>query len=149
MAVLRNPGGLAGAGDFVDRLAKRQIGIALQISRLQDHLPDGMAVVANEPVAIIIERLAELSMTGTRFQFERVRMEPGIAPADLHGWSVGKIRRGNGAAHETARQIDPVIKTEHGMADAQLGGTVRRETGQHHHVPLLLSPFGYSTYRGS
>lgn len=23
------------------------------------------------------------------------------------------------------------------------------ETGQHHHVPLLLSPFGYSTYRGS
>ncbi len=22
-------------------------------------------------------------------------------------------------------------------------------TGQHYHVPLLLSPFGYSTYRGS
>jgi 5-hydroxyisourate hydrolase len=21
--------------------------------------------------------------------------------------------------------------------------------GRHHHVPLLLSPFGYSTYRGS
>jgi 5-hydroxyisourate hydrolase len=24
-----------------------------------------------------------------------------------------------------------------------------REGGQHYHVPLLLSPFGYSTYRGS
>jgi 5-hydroxyisourate hydrolase len=24
-----------------------------------------------------------------------------------------------------------------------------RDTGQHHHVPLLLSPYGYSTYRGS
>lgn len=24
-----------------------------------------------------------------------------------------------------------------------------REPTQHHHVPLLLSPFGYSTYRGS
>ncbi|WP_394846663.1 hydroxyisourate hydrolase [Pendulispora brunnea] len=24
-----------------------------------------------------------------------------------------------------------------------------REAGSHHHVPLLLSPFGYSTYRGS
>lgn len=24
-----------------------------------------------------------------------------------------------------------------------------RETDQHYHVPLLLSPFGYSTYRGS
>ena len=23
------------------------------------------------------------------------------------------------------------------------------EPGEHHHVPLLLSPFGYSTYRGS
>jgi 5-hydroxyisourate hydrolase len=26
--------------------------------------------------------------------------------------------------------------------------TVER-AGEHHHVPLLLSPFGYSTYRGS
>ena len=25
----------------------------------------------------------------------------------------------------------------------------RVEAGRHHHVPLLLSPFGYSTYRGS
>lgn len=24
-----------------------------------------------------------------------------------------------------------------------------RDGAQHHHVPLLLSPFGYSTYRGS
>jgi 5-hydroxyisourate hydrolase len=24
-----------------------------------------------------------------------------------------------------------------------------REPGRHHHVPLLLAPFGYSTYRGS
>ena len=24
-----------------------------------------------------------------------------------------------------------------------------REAAQHYHVPLLLSPFGYSTYRGS
>ena len=23
------------------------------------------------------------------------------------------------------------------------------ESGQHYHVPLLISPFGYSTYRGS
>ena len=26
---------------------------------------------------------------------------------------------------------------------------VVESTDQHHHVPLLLSPFGYSTYRGS
>jgi 5-hydroxyisourate hydrolase len=26
---------------------------------------------------------------------------------------------------------------------------VVRDAAEHHHVPLLLSPFGYSTYRGS
>lgn len=26
---------------------------------------------------------------------------------------------------------------------------VVRDAAKHHHVPLLLSPFGYSTYRGS
>jgi len=31
---------------------------------------------------------------------------------------------------------------------AQVVFTVR-DAAQHHHVPLLLSPFGYSTYRGS
>jgi len=24
-----------------------------------------------------------------------------------------------------------------------------RDTQEHYHIPLLLSPFGYSTYRGS
>jgi 5-hydroxyisourate hydrolase / 2-oxo-4-hydroxy-4-carboxy-5-ureidoimidazoline decarboxylase len=32
--------------------------------------------------------------------------------------------------------------------EVQITFTVR-DAGQHHHVPLLLSPFGYSTYRGS
>lgn len=32
--------------------------------------------------------------------------------------------------------------------DAQISFEVR-DANQHHHVPLLLSPFGYSTYRGS
>ena len=29
------------------------------------------------------------------------------------------------------------------------GGVHRARPEEHHHVPLLLSPFGYSTYRGS
>ena len=32
--------------------------------------------------------------------------------------------------------------------EVQVAFTVR-DAGAHHHVPLLLSPFGYSTYRGS
>ncbi|HUO86000.1 MAG TPA: hydroxyisourate hydrolase [Thermoanaerobaculia bacterium] len=32
--------------------------------------------------------------------------------------------------------------------EAAVAFTVR-DPGEHHHVPLLLSPFGYATYRGS
>jgi 5-hydroxyisourate hydrolase len=32
--------------------------------------------------------------------------------------------------------------------EAAIAFTVR-DAAQHHHVPLLVSPFGYSTYRGS
>lgn len=43
----------------------------------------------------------------------------------------------NGTPPETPRFLD-VIPLRFGMSEAQ-----------HYHVPLLLSPFGYSTYRGS
>ena len=42
-----------------------------------------------------------------------------------------------GVAPETPRFLD-IIPLRFGMSDAS-----------HYHVPLLLSPFGYSTYRGS
>ncbi len=44
----------------------------------------------------------------------------------------------SGAAPETPRFLD-VIPIRFGISDA----------GAHYHVPLLISPFGYSTYRGS
>ncbi|SMY07026.1 hydroxyisourate hydrolase [Flavimaricola marinus] len=43
----------------------------------------------------------------------------------------------NGTAPESPRFLD-VIPLRFGMSEAS-----------HYHVPLLLSPFGYSTYRGS
>ena len=43
----------------------------------------------------------------------------------------------SGTPPETPRFLD-VIPLRFGMSEAQ-----------HYHVPLLLSPFGYSTYRGS
>ncbi|BBI63886.1 hypothetical protein HSBAA_51920 [Vreelandella sulfidaeris] len=39
----------------------------------------------------------------------------------------------------TSRAFLDVIPLRFGVADAS----------QHYHVPLLLSPYGYSTYRGS
>lgn len=50
----------------------------------------------------------------------------------------GDYLRKQGVAQAGPLFLD-VIPIRFGIAD----------TGQHYHVPLLLSPFGYSTYRGS
>ena len=49
----------------------------------------------------------------------------------------GDYLRAMGQAPETPRFLD-VVPIRFGMSEAA-----------HYHVPLLLSPFGYSTYRGS
>ena len=49
----------------------------------------------------------------------------------------GLPRRGRGAG-EGPRFLD-LIPIRFGIAD----------TGEHYHVPLLLAPYSYSTYRGS
>ena len=50
----------------------------------------------------------------------------------------GDYLRASDQANETPLFLD-VVPIRFGMADAQA----------HYHVPLLLSPYGYSTYRGS
>lgn len=50
----------------------------------------------------------------------------------------GDYLRARDIEAEEPRFLD-VIPLRFGVADA----------GQHYHVPLLLSPYGYSTYRGS
>ena len=50
----------------------------------------------------------------------------------------GDYLRANGIALPDPAFLD-VISIQFGIADA----------GAHYHVPLLLSPYGYSTYRGS
>jgi 5-hydroxyisourate hydrolase len=53
-------------------------------------------------------------------------------------FDVGAYFRGLGVALPDPAFLETVA-IEFGIA----------EPGQHHHVPLLVSPFGYSTYRGS
>ncbi|WP_346796192.1 hydroxyisourate hydrolase [Halomonas sp. Bachu 37] len=50
----------------------------------------------------------------------------------------GEYLDSHAAPTESPRFLD-VIPLRFGVADA----------GQHYHVPLLLSPYGYTTYRGS
>ncbi|WP_282063492.1 hydroxyisourate hydrolase [Roseobacter litoralis] len=60
--------------------------------------------------------------------------EPGTYELVFHA---GEYLDAIGVAPETPRFLD-VIPIRFGMSEAT-----------HYHVPLLLSPFGYSTYRGS
>ena len=52
-------------------------------------------------------------------------------------FSAGEYLRGTGATLQSPAFLDK-IPIRFGMAE-----------GAHYHVPLLLSPYGYSTYRGS
>lgn len=63
------------------------------------------------------------------------RLEPGTYELTFHA---GEYFRRAGVALADPPFLDQVV-IRFGMADP---------TG-HYHVPLLLSPFGYSTYRGS
>jgi 5-hydroxyisourate hydrolase len=53
-------------------------------------------------------------------------------------FAIGDYFAGQGGAQGSPAFLD-VVTVRFGVADAQA----------HHHVPLLVSPFGYSTYRGS
>ncbi|MDO5657976.1 MAG: hydroxyisourate hydrolase [Paracoccus sp. (in: a-proteobacteria)] len=59
---------------------------------------------------------------------------PGIYELEFHA---GAWLDATGVAPESPRFLD-VIPIRFGMSQAD-----------HYHVPLLISPFGYSTYRGS
>ncbi len=68
----------------------------------------------------------------------RVRLHPEDRPLEP---GLYRIRFATGAYFQ-ARNIEtfyPLVEVQFQVSDG----------GQHHHVPLLLNPFGYSTYRGS
>lgn len=67
-------------------------------------------------------------LTGDAFEAGAYRLE----------FDVGAYYRGQGAALPDPAFLETVA-IEFGVA----------EPGAHYHVPLLVSPFGYSTYRGS
>jgi 5-hydroxyisourate hydrolase len=67
-------------------------------------------------------------LAGDAFQAGRYRLE----------FEVGAYFRGLGVALPDPAFLETVV-LDFGVADAN----------QHYHVPLLVSPFGYSTYRGS
>jgi 5-hydroxyisourate hydrolase len=64
-----------------------------------------------------------------------------LTPAGPVAPGVYRLRFHTGAYFATHQQIGffPVVEIQFTVVDG----------AQHYHVPLLLSPYGYSTYRGS
>jgi hydroxyisourate hydrolase len=95
----------------------------------------GLRVVLSQAGETLVEavtnadgRVDKPLLAGAAFKAGRYRL-------DFH---VGDYFRAKGVALPDPPFID-VVSVEFGVSDPS----------QHHHVPLLVSPYGYSTYRGS
>lgn len=82
-------------------------------------------------IHVTLTRGDEVLFDGTTDQDGRARLADAIEPG------VYRLRFDTGAWNPESFYPEAVIVFR--VIDAE----------QHHHVPLLLSPFGYSTYRGS
>ncbi|MBO9709786.1 MAG: hydroxyisourate hydrolase [Caulobacter sp.] len=97
-------------------------GVAVRVSarRGGEVVPMAQTLTDADGRARLVEG-ADLAAGGYRLEFE-----------------VADYFKGSGAAVSDPPFLDVVV-IDFAVADAS----------QHHHVPLLVSPFGYSTYRGS
>jgi 5-hydroxyisourate hydrolase len=100
-------------------------GLTLRLARIG---PDGARTPLAEAVTNADGRLDAPILSGEAFA-------PGAYELEFHA---GAWLRAEGVALPEPAFLD-VIPIRFGIAEA----------GGHYHVPLLLSPYGYATYRGS
>lgn len=117
------------------------------MGRLTTHVLDTARGLPGESIRIEVYRLDASGRTRLK---EVVTNDDGRCDAPIlegDDFTVGEYElvfhagdylRRQGVEAEEPRFLD-VIPLRFGVADA----------GAHYHVPLLLSPYGYSTYRGS
>lgn len=117
------------------------------MGRLTTHVLD---TALGRPAAGLALRLFAMEPAGLRLLTERRTNADGrcdapllegaalVAGRYLLEFDAGDYLRASGAALPEPAFLD-VVPIAFGVADA----------AAHYHVPLLLSPFGYSTYRGS
>jgi 5-hydroxyisourate hydrolase len=112
------------------------------MSPLTTHVLDVSIGKPARGVAVILEMregdgFRELARSATNADGRVVDLvEPGALRAGIH-----RLRFATGAyfEHEGRRCFYPEVAIVFEVT----------QPAEHHHVPLLLSPFGYSTYRGS
>lgn len=95
-------------------------GVSLRLSRGGEPLG---AAITNQDGRVDQSLLAGAPLTAGRYRLE---------------FDIGEYYRDMGVALPHPAFLDVVV-IDFGVADA----------GSHYHVPLLVSPYGYSTYRGS
>ena len=111
--------------------------------RLTTHVLDTAAGQPAQGVRITVSRDGETLRDIVTNQDGRVG-EPLLAGVDFTSgvyelmFHVGDYFRGQVQPQDEPLFLD-LVPVRFGIAEA----------GQHYHVPLLISPFGYSTYRGS
>ncbi len=115
--------------------------------RLTTHVLDTMSGEPGAGIAVELfrldgerqERLARVSTNADGRApaplLEGPRLRPGVYELRFH---VGDYFRAHRVALPEPAFLD-LVPIRFGVADA----------ARHYHVPLLISPFGYSTYRGS
>jgi 5-hydroxyisourate hydrolase len=109
------------------------------MSSLSTHVLDQMHGCPASGVAVRLLAGSEIMFAGVTDADGRCRDLPAIAPgAYAIEFAVAAYFRSMGVTLPEPPFLD-VVPIAFGIADA----------GAHYHVPLLVSPYGYSTYRGS
>jgi 5-hydroxyisourate hydrolase len=108
------------------------------VSPITTHVLDTAQGRPAAGVAVTLERGPEWTEVGSGRTGDDGRLAE-LGAADSPGRY--RLRFDTAAYHEAAG-------TPAFFPEVTVVFTVERP-GEHHHVPLLLSPFGYSTYRGS
>lgn len=118
------------------------------MGHLSTHVLDTMNGCPAAAMGVTLQRLdGDRVVTLAQFQLDADGRHPGGALLDAAHMAAGRYRLlFQVAAYFRSRGVDlpdppfiDVVQLDFGMADA----------AGHYHVPLLASPWAYSTYRGS
>jgi len=109
------------------------------MSSLSTHVLDTMHGCPGQGVAIVLSAGDDLLFEGRTDADGRCRDLPALPPGRYRiAFAVAAYFRGKGVALPEPPFLD-VVAIDFGVAEA----------AGHYHVPLLVSPYAYSTYRGS
>lgn len=88
---------------------------------------------------------------GIRVTLMRGEQAVGEATTDADGRARDLVEQLEAGDYRLRFDVEPYFRKSgrEGFFTSIAIDFVVRSTGEHYHVPLLLSPFGYSTYRGS